>query len=100
MKEEAMLSAKNMKLIVKLPKFSLMFYSPCITVYQYNEADVMHLDSVYLKLRASTCFAHYLPIFKRHFTNGTWYIACVLCQLAATRVGVDLRSIPTLVKPT
>src|SRR5215510_4853481 len=30
---------------------------------------------------ASTCFEHYLLILRRRYTNGTWYIACVLCQL-------------------
>jgi hypothetical protein len=34
-------------------------------------------------LRASTFFDHSLLILGRRFTNGTWYIACVLCQLAA-----------------
>jgi hypothetical protein len=39
---------------------------------------------------ASTCFEHYLLILRRRFTNGTWYIACVLCQMAA----------PILMQPT
>jgi hypothetical protein len=59
-----------------------MFCWQCITVYQYNETNVIHFYSVCYKLRASTCFEHYLLIFKRLFTNGTWYIACVLYQLA------------------
>jgi hypothetical protein len=46
--------------------------------------------SIYLELWASTCFEHYLLILRRRYTNGTWYIVCVLCQLAATRVGVEL----------
>jgi hypothetical protein len=31
-------------------------------------------------------FEHYLLILRRCYENGTWYITCVLCQLAATRV--------------
>jgi hypothetical protein len=38
---------------------------------------------LYLFLSVSTCFGHYLLILGRHCINGTWYIACVLCQLAA-----------------
>jgi hypothetical protein len=37
----------------------------------------------------STCFEHYLLILRRRSTNGTSYIACVLCQVAVTRVGVE-----------
>jgi hypothetical protein len=40
-----------------------------------------------------TCFEHYLLILRRRYTSGAWYIACVLCQLAATRVGVELGEI-------
>jgi hypothetical protein len=36
-----------------------------------------------LDLYLFTCFEHYLLILRRRYTNGTWYIACVLCQLAA-----------------
>jgi hypothetical protein len=43
----------------------------------------MHFYSVCKELSASTCFEHYLLIFRRRYTNDTWYIACVLCQLAA-----------------
>jgi hypothetical protein len=44
----------------------------------------MHfLYSVYYELTASTCFEHYFLIFRRLCTNSTWYIACVLCLLAA-----------------
>jgi hypothetical protein len=39
---------------------------------------------------ASTCFERYLLILRSRYTSGTWYIACVLCQLAA----------PELVQPT
>jgi hypothetical protein len=40
-------------------------------------------------LRTSTCFEHYLLILRRRYINGTWYIACVLRQLDATRIGVE-----------
>jgi hypothetical protein len=57
---------------------------------QYSRTNKMHiLYSVYYELTASTCFKHYLLIFRRCYTNDTWYIACVLCLLAATA-----RSIP------
>jgi hypothetical protein len=57
----------------------------------------MHfLYSVYYELTFSACFEHYLLIFRRRCVNNNWYrIACVLCLLAATRVGVG--STPTLV---
>jgi hypothetical protein len=56
---------------------------------QYNRTKF--LFSVYYELTASTCFKHYLPIIRRHCIHNNWYIACVLCQLAATRVGVELQ---------
>jgi hypothetical protein len=31
-----------------------------------------------------TCSEHYLLILRKRYTHGTWYIAWVLCQLAAT----------------
>jgi hypothetical protein len=37
-------------------------------------------------------FEHYLLILRMRYTNGTWYIACVLCQLAAIRIGLELVS--------
>jgi hypothetical protein len=40
------------------------------------------LYSIYLELRASTYFEHYLLILRRRYTNGTWYIICALCKLA------------------
>jgi hypothetical protein len=81
-----------------------MFCWPCIKVYQYSETNVMKFYSVYWESRACTCFEHYLLILRRRCTSGTWYIACVLCQLAATRVGVELVSktlnISARVKPS
>jgi hypothetical protein len=40
---------------------------------------------------------HSNPGSRRRFTNGTWYTACVLCLLAATRVGVERSFTPTQV---
>jgi hypothetical protein len=39
---------------------------------------------IYWESRTSTCFEHYLLILRKRYTNDTWYIACVLCQLTAT----------------
>jgi hypothetical protein len=50
-------------------------------------------------ITASTCFKHYLLIFRRRSINN-WYIACVLCRLAAARVGVSLQPKVHLVDPT
>jgi hypothetical protein len=52
--------------------------------------------SAYYELTASTCFKHYLLIFRRRCTNNTWYITCVLCLLASPVVS----GTPILVKPT
>jgi hypothetical protein len=41
------------------------------------------LYSVYYELTASTCFEHYLFIFRRCCTNNSYFV-CVLCLLAAT----------------
>jgi hypothetical protein len=54
----------------------------------------MHfLNSVYYELTYSTCFQHYLLIFRRCCTNINWYIPCILCRLAATRIGVPLQTL-------
>jgi hypothetical protein len=53
--------------------------------------------SIYYELTTSTCCEHCLLIFRRCCTNNTGYIVCVLCLLAATRVGVERSSTPTLV---
>jgi hypothetical protein len=48
--------------------------------YQYSRTNEMHF------LYLSTCFEHYLLVIRRRCTNNSWYIACVLCQLAATHL--------------
>jgi hypothetical protein len=46
----------------------------------------MHfLHAIYYELTASTCFEHYLLIFRGRFINNIWYIACAVCRLAARR---------------
>jgi hypothetical protein len=47
---------------------------------------------------ACTCFEHYVLILRRRRTNGTWCIACMLCQLAAP--GLEWNSTQVLVQPT
>jgi hypothetical protein len=66
-------------------------YKYAYITYQYNETYMMHFLFSVLRINASICLAHYLLILRRRYTrtNGTWYIACVLCQLAATRIGVE-----------
>jgi hypothetical protein len=61
----------------------------------WNKSDALH--SVNSELRSSICFEHYLLILRRRYTNGTWYIACVFCQLAAT--GLECNT-PILLQPT
>jgi hypothetical protein len=51
----------------------------------YSENNVMHFLFRLLGIKGLTCFEHYLLILRRHYTNGTWYIACMLCQLAYLR---------------
>jgi hypothetical protein len=62
---------------------NLMFCWPCFIVYQYNEPNVMLFLFNLLRIKASTLFEHYMLILRRRYTSGTWYIASVLCQLAA-----------------
>jgi hypothetical protein len=59
--------------------------------YHYSRTNDMHfLYSVYYELTASTCFEHYMLIFRRCCTNYNWYIACVFCLSAATRFELEL----------
>jgi hypothetical protein len=44
--------------------------------------------SIYSELMASTCFEHYLLILRKCYTSNTCYIACALCQLAATSYAI------------
>jgi hypothetical protein len=59
--------------------------------HQFSKTNELQcLYSVYYELTASTCFEHYLVIFRRRCINNNWYIARVLCRLAATMVGAEL----------
>jgi hypothetical protein len=64
----------------------------CIILYQYSETNVMHFLFNLLRIRVSTCFAHYLLILRRRYKNATWRMACVLCQLAVP--GLEFHSNP------
>jgi hypothetical protein len=44
-----------------------------------------NFHSIYWDSRAATGFEHYMLFLRRCCTNGTWYIACVLCHLAVAR---------------
>jgi hypothetical protein len=64
-------------LISWLPFANLMFCWPCITVYQYNETNVMHFSFILLRIKSlymfRTLLAHpQLALHKRHFV-----FACV-----------------------
>jgi hypothetical protein len=48
--------------------------------------------SVYYESTAFTCFKHYLLIFRRRCINNDWYIACIFCRLAATKIEVPLQT--------
>jgi hypothetical protein len=50
---------------------------------QRNKTNVTQFLFNLLRIKALTCFEHYFLILRRRYTNGTWFIACVLCQLAA-----------------
>jgi hypothetical protein len=53
-------------------------------LFQYSKTnEMLFLYQIYYELTAST-------IFSKSCTNNTWYIACVLCLLVATRVRVEL----------
>jgi hypothetical protein len=54
-----------------------MFCWPCI-VYQYMIPICCTFHPFYSESRASTYFEHYLLILWRRYTNGTWYIACII----------------------
>jgi hypothetical protein len=66
----------------------------CITVYQYSETNVMHFLFSLLRIKGLYMFRALLAHPRRRCTSDTWYIACILCQLAATSIGVEFRSTP------
>jgi hypothetical protein len=46
----------------------------------------MHISFNLLRIKDLYMFRALLAHLQGRFTNGTWYIACVLCQLAAPEV--------------
>jgi hypothetical protein len=62
---------------------TFMFCWLCIVIYQYSRTNEMHfLYSVYYGLKTSTCFKHYLFIFRKSCINNNWYISCVLLAVS------------------
>jgi hypothetical protein len=61
----------------------LMFCWPCIVVYQYSKTNVMHFLFNSLRIKGLYEFRPLLAHPQEVLHNGTWYIVCVLCQLAA-----------------
>jgi hypothetical protein len=61
----------------------LPFSVPVIFTFEIQDVLKLKKNSGAKWLRASTRFEHYLLIIRRRYTNVTWYIVCVLCQLAA-----------------
>jgi hypothetical protein len=84
--------------------YILMLYGPCIVVYQYSKTNEMRfLYSIYYELIASTCFEHYLLIFRRRCTNNDWYTECVLpvsCYQVWSGTGDQFHSNPGSSQPT
>jgi hypothetical protein len=77
--------------------FNLMFCWPCIIVYQYSKTNVMLFLFNLLRIMGLYVFQALLAHPQKVLTSGTWYIASVLCQLAATRVRVERSYTPNLV---
>jgi hypothetical protein len=64
--------------------------------HQYDKTNVMHFLFSLLRIKGLYMFRALLAHPQEALHNGTWYIAFVLCQLAATKVGVE-RNIPSVV---
>jgi hypothetical protein len=60
----------------------------------------MHSLFNLLRIKGLYMFRALLLILRRRHTNGTWYIACVLCQLAAPGLEWNFDFTPFLVQPT
>jgi hypothetical protein len=72
-------------------------------MYQYSETNVMHFLLNLSRIKGPYTFRALLNHPQEGFTNCAWYIACVLCQLAApgmewnSNPGVELAlSVPNL----
>jgi hypothetical protein len=56
--------------------------------HEVHKGHVVALEKNKIKFKNFKKYlGHYLLIFRRRCTNNNWYIACVLRQLAATKVG-------------
>jgi hypothetical protein len=53
---------------------------------QYSETDVMHFSLILLRIKGLYMFRALLAHPQQVLHNSTWYIACVLCRLAAVCV--------------
>jgi hypothetical protein len=65
-----------------------------VRVYQKSETNVMHVLFGLLRINGFYMFRALLAHPLEAITNGTWYTKCVLCHLAATRVGKQFHSNP------
>jgi hypothetical protein len=68
---------------------TLCTLTPYGTVQQ-GQQDALFVFSL-LWINSVYMFEHYLLTFRRRCINNNWYIACMLCMLAATRVEVELQ---------
>jgi hypothetical protein len=55
-------------------------------VLQYSETNMMNFLYSLLRLKSLYMLRELRAHLQEALHNGTWYIACVLCQLAATRI--------------
>jgi hypothetical protein len=75
-----------------------MFCWPCIIVTylrsKHNQLDT-HFTFTYtlIRFKVSTCFRHYLPIFRRHYMNA--YLVTVVCGCSCGLVSECSRDQPT-----
>jgi hypothetical protein len=60
-----------------------LFCWPCVILYQYSGTNVMHFLFSLLRIKGLYMFRALLTHSQEVLHNGTWYIVCVLCQLAA-----------------
>jgi hypothetical protein len=61
-------------------------------ICKYSETNVMHFLFSLLRIKSLYMFRALLAHLQEVLHNGTWYIACVLCQLAAP--GLEFQSNP------
>jgi hypothetical protein len=59
-------------------------------IFQYSETKVMRFLFSLLRIKDLYMFRALFAYLQEALHNGTWYIACVLCQLAAPIYQVPL----------